>query len=108
MKYRRKANLAIPRPPLSIPLRSAVFNPRLYVRVRRMDQLAQGRGIYGRSRPQLHVAHKLAVAHQQAGRIRQPRALKEPHVYVRGEYIDVAERRISQARNRTAVMQELP
>src|ERR1700756_4890795 len=54
------------------------------------------------------MAHKLAVALQQAGWIRQRCALKEPHVYVRSEYIDVAEGRISQTRNRTAVMQKLP
>ncbi len=35
-------------------------------------------------------------------------AMKEPHVYVRTEYIDVAEGRVSQTCNRTAVMQELP
>jgi len=34
--------------------------------------------------------------------------LKEPHVYVRSEYIDVAEGRISQTCHRTAVMQEFP
>ena len=34
--------------------------------------------------------------------------MKEPHVDVRGEYIDVAEGRISQTCNRTAVMQKLP
>src|SRR5215510_5180429 len=54
------------------------------------------------------MAHELAGALQQAGRIRQRRALKEPHVYVRSEYIDVAEGRISQTGNRTAVMQKLP
>src|ERR1700694_1682593 len=54
------------------------------------------------------MAHELAVALQQAGRIRQRCAVKEPHVYVRSEYIDVAEGRIPQTRNRTAVMQELP
>src|SRR6266705_2094486 len=54
------------------------------------------------------MAHELACALQQAGRIRQRCAVKEPHVYVRGEYIDVAEGRISQTCNRTAVMQELP
>src|SRR5713226_8313247 len=54
------------------------------------------------------MAHELAGALQQAGRIRQRGAVKEPHVYVRSEYIDVAERRISQTCNRTAVMQELP
>src|SRR5580658_7346484 len=53
------------------------------------------------------MAHELAVALQQAGRIRQRCALKEPHVYVRREHIDVTEWRISQTCNRTAVMQEL-
>ena len=34
--------------------------------------------------------------------------VKEPHIYVRSEYIDVAEGRISQTCDGTAVMQELP
>src|SRR6266849_4338741 len=54
------------------------------------------------------MAHELAGALQQAGRIRQRCAVKEPHVYVRSEYIDVAEGRISETCNRIAVMQELP
>src|ERR1700694_1141469 len=54
------------------------------------------------------MAHELAGALQQAGRIWQRRALKEPHVYVRSEYIDVAEGRISQTCHRTAVMQKFP
>jgi hypothetical protein len=54
------------------------------------------------------MAHELAGALQQVSRIRQRCAVKEPHVYVRSEYIDVTERRISQTCNRTAVMQELP
>src|SRR5271168_5168271 len=54
------------------------------------------------------MAHELAGALQQAGRVGQRCALKEPHVYVRSEYIDVAEGRISQTYNRTAVMQDLP
>src|SRR6266851_5185910 len=52
------------------------------------------------------MAHELASALQQAGRIRRC-AVKEPHVDVRGEYIDIAEGRISQTCNRTAVMQKL-
>src|SRR6185369_15763536 len=40
--------------------------------------------------------------------IRQRCAVKEPHVYVRGEYIYVAEGRISQTCHRIAVMQKLP
>src|SRR5258706_8299700 len=54
------------------------------------------------------MTHELAGALQQAGRIRQRRAVKEPHVYVRSEYVDVAEGRIPQTCNRTAVMQKLP
>src|SRR5437763_5968828 len=53
------------------------------------------------------MAHELAGALQQATRIRQRRAMKKADVYVRTEYINVGERRISQARNRTAVMQKL-
>src|SRR5207245_10253952 len=64
--------------------------------------------VYCRSRSQRHMAHELALALQQAGRIRQRRAAKEPHVYVRSEYIDVAEGRVAQTCNRTAIMQELP
>src|SRR5882724_169414 len=54
------------------------------------------------------MAHELAGALQHVSRIRQRRAVKEPHVYVRVEYIDVAEGRISQTCNRAAVMQKLP
>src|SRR5947209_16757261 len=54
------------------------------------------------------MAHELASALQQAGRIRQRCAMKEPHVDVRGEYIHIAEGRISQTYNGTAVMQKLP
>src|ERR1700716_2093596 len=54
------------------------------------------------------MAHELAGALQQASRIRQCCAVKEPHVYVRMEYVDVAEGRISQTCNRAAVMQKLP
>jgi hypothetical protein len=52
--------------------------------------------------------HELAGALQQVSRIRQRCAVKEPHVYVRMEYIDVAEGRISPTRNRAAAMQKLP
>src|ERR1700757_3828510 len=54
------------------------------------------------------MAHEPACALQQAGRVRQRCAVKESHVYVRSKYIDVAERRISQTCNQTAVMQKLP
>src|SRR5215469_10426385 len=54
------------------------------------------------------MAHELAGALQQAGRIRQHCSVKKPHVYVRSKYIDVTKGRISQTCNRTAVMQKLP
>src|SRR5260370_8116397 len=54
------------------------------------------------------MAHDLAGGLQQAGRIRQRCTVKEPHVNVRGEYIHVAEGRISQTCNRTTVMRKLP
>jgi len=54
------------------------------------------------------MAHELAVALQQAGRIEQRRAVKEPHVYVRGEYVHIAKGRIAQTCNRAAVMQQFP
>src|SRR5215469_2196937 len=54
------------------------------------------------------MAHELAGALQQASRIRQRCALKESHVHVRREYVDVAEGRIAQTCGRTAVMQKLP
>src|SRR5437899_9708841 len=54
------------------------------------------------------MTHELAGALQQVSRIRQRCTVKEPHVYVRMEYIDVAEGRISQTCNRAAVVQKLP
>src|SRR5438270_5176096 len=54
------------------------------------------------------MTHSLAVALQQASGVRQRGALKEPYVYVRSEYIDVAEGRISQTCDRATVMQNLP
>src|ERR1700687_5732810 len=54
------------------------------------------------------MAHELAGALQQVSRIRQRCAVKETHVYVRMEYIDVAEGRLSQRCNRAGVVQKLP
>src|ERR1700726_2227825 len=54
------------------------------------------------------MAHELAGALQQASGIRQRCAVKEPQFYVRSEYIDIAEERISQTCHRTAVMQKFP
>jgi hypothetical protein len=52
------------------------------------------------------MAHELAGAFEQASRIRECRTVEEPYIYVRSEYIHVAEGRVSQACHRTAVMQE--
>ena len=38
----------------------AVFDTRFYILVRSFDELGQGRGVCGCSRPQFHVAHELA------------------------------------------------
>ena len=54
------------------------------------------------------MAHEFAGAFEQTGRIRERRAVKKTHVYVRGEHVDVTERRIAQACHRTAVVQEFP
>src|SRR5437016_12918947 len=54
------------------------------------------------------MAYELAGALQHTSRVRQHGALKEPHIYVRSEYIDEAEGRISQTCDRTAVMQKFP
>jgi hypothetical protein len=54
------------------------------------------------------MAHELAGALQQTGWIRQLCALKETHVYVGGEHIDIAEGRVTQTGSRTAVMQKFP
>jgi hypothetical protein len=58
----------------------AVFDARLYIRVRRIDEPAQLCGVCGRSRSQLHMAHELAGALQQARRIPQRCPVKEPHI----------------------------
>src|SRR5580704_7313207 len=86
----------------------AVFDARLYIRVRRIDEPAERRGVCGRSRSQPHMTHELAGASQQASRILQCCAVKEPYVYVRGECIHIAEGHIPQTYNRAAVMQKLP
>ena len=54
------------------------------------------------------MPHEPAGALQQAGRVRQRCAVKEPHIDVRSEYIDIAERRVSQTGNRTSVVQKFP
>jgi len=63
----------------------AIFDARLYIRIRRIDEPIELCGVGGRPRSQLHMAHELSGALQQAPRIPQPRAVKEPHVYVGSE-----------------------
>lgn len=90
-----------------VSLSLAVFQTRLYVGVRRLDEHAERCGVSGGSRSQLHMAHKLAGTLQQAGRIVKRCAVKESHVDVRSEYIDGGEGHIAQACNRATVMQDL-
>src|SRR3954468_11749447 len=70
-----------------------VFDARLHIRVGRVDQRAERGVIRSHSRPQLYMAHELAGALQQVGRIRQRCALKKAYVYMRFEDIDVPEGR---------------
>src|SRR5262249_10667730 len=53
------------------------------------------------------MAHVFASALEQADGIEQRRAVEEADVYVRREYVDVAEGRVAQAGNRTAVVHKL-
>lgn len=53
------------------------------------------------------MAHELSRTLQKVGWIGQCCSLIEAYIHVRSEDIDVGERYISQAGNRTAVMQEL-
>jgi hypothetical protein len=86
----------------------AIFDTRLYIRVCVINEPAERRGVSGHSRSQFYMAHKLAGTLQQAGWIWQRCAVKEPHVYVRSKYIDVAKGRISQTCHGATVMQKLP
>ena len=58
----------------------AVLNTCLDIRVRGLDELPERCGVGGRSRSQLHMAHELAGALQQAARIGQRCAVKEAHI----------------------------
>lgn len=77
-----------------------------YVRVRHLDKAAEGCSVCGRSRFQLDMTHEFATALQQAGWIGERCAAKESHINRRSEDIDVGERSVAQACNRTAVMQD--
>jgi hypothetical protein len=81
-----------------------VFDSRLNVPVRRFDERSERCLVWYRSRSQLHMTHVLTSALQQAEPIRQRCPLKESHVNVRCEYVDIAKGRISQACSWTAVM----
>ena len=86
----------------------AILNACFDICVRRIDEPVERQGVCGRSRSQLHMTHLLAGTLQQASRIGQVCAVKEPYVDVRSEYINVTEGRISQTGNRTAIMQKFP
>ena len=85
-----------------------MFHAEFYIRVRRVDKLGQRGSICGRSGFQLHMTHELAGTLQQTRRIGQGCTVEETDVYVRGEDVDVAERRVSQTSHRTAIVQKLP
>src|ERR1700733_136835 len=89
------------------PSELAVFYAGLDVGVGIFDELVERCGVWDRSRFELHVAHVLAGALQQARRIEQGCAVKESHVDVRREYVDIGEGRIAEAGDRTAVVEEL-
>jgi hypothetical protein len=52
------------------------------------------------------MAHEPAGALQEVSGFREVGAVKEPNVYVRFEYVDIAEGRNSQTGHRAAVMQK--
>ena len=83
------------------------FDPSLYVGVRNLNETAECHGVRSRTWPELYVTHELAVPLQQTCRVRERRALKESHVHVRSENIDVAEGRVSETCNWAAIMEEL-
>src|ERR1019366_9851763 len=84
----------------------AVFDASLDVGVRGLDETGKGCGVCDGSGPQLYMAHELAIALQQMGWVRQRRALEEALIDVRGEDVDVAEGRVSEAGCGAAVMQK--
>jgi hypothetical protein len=57
---------------------------------------------------QLNVTHKFSGALQKMRWVRQSCALKETHVHVRREYVDVAERDTTPARDGTSVVDKFP
>lgn len=71
------------------------------------DQAIQGFFIQFPARAQLHMTHALARAFEQAGRIGKHRAEIKANVRMGFERVDVSERRIPDARNGTAVVQQL-
>jgi hypothetical protein len=83
-----------------------VFDARFDVGVGSFDEAPERRGAGERSGLQLDVAHTLAGALQEASGIGKRGSLKETDVDVGGEDVDVGKRRVSQTRDRAAVVEE--
>src|SRR4051794_17327767 len=76
-----------------------------HIYVCRFYQLSECGGINVTSRPELHMAHELAVAFHHFAWIRKFGAEKEPHVDMGREGIHIAKRRIMDTCSWMAVMQ---
>ena len=87
--------------------RLTALDARLDVCVGCLDEPVEGCVVYGDTGLELDVAHELARALEQAGRVWERRAVKEANVHVRGEDVDIAEGGVAEAGNRAAVMEQL-
>src|SRR4051812_45658534 len=87
-------------------MESAVFHAKLYVIVGGVNEGGERCRIRGPAGSESDMTHALSAPLQQAGGIAQGCSLKEAHVYVRGEDVDVSERHVSQTCGRSAVVHE--
>src|SRR5262249_57989447 len=71
------------------------------------DQVAQSLKVQFLAREQLHVAHALARAFEQAGGIREHCAIVEADIRMSLECVDISKRRVPHTSDRTSVVQEL-
>src|SRR5262245_48240461 len=88
---------------LSIWLREASLD----VVVGDCDQVAQSRNVQFFAGAQLHMAHALARAFEQAGGIREHCAIEEADIRMSLECVDIAKRRVLHTNDRASVVQEL-